>query len=241
MKNEVRESLERQDRQLQQVFAFASDDQRSMTKSRYLQVMSKAFPKLKSNYLETVWFILDPESKLVIAPQNMTELLEILKLRHIDVTPRLTFFEGHFPRMYGSTVSKTVVQMVRHKRFRNVFDFAIVLNAIFIGADLDKQEYFLALFSLEIALKMYAFGIQAFFRKMWNVFDTVVVGSAIVVSVIHLAEEHFQSGPLLDFIMILRVLRIFKVFHGISRFKIVLNTLISILPRYDSMTYANNL
>ena len=42
---------------------------------------------------------------------------------------------------------------------------------------------------------------------------------------------------MLDFILILRVTRIFKVFHAIPRFKTVLNTLVDILP--SLLTYGS--
>ena len=42
---------------------------------------------------------------------------------------------------------------------------------------------------------------------------------------------------MLDFILILRVTRIFKVFHAIPRFRTVLNTLVDILP--SLLTYGS--
>ena len=62
------------------------------------------------------------------------------------------------------------------------------VGIVFIALDLDGGENaFLAVFALEIALKLYAFGVRAFFRKMWNVFDVVVVGSAVTVSILRAA------------------------------------------------------
>ena len=97
-------------------------------------------------------------------------------------------FDSWFPSFYRSTASKRAISLIKHKYFRNIFDLAILANAIFIAFDLDGGENaFLTVFTLEIALKLYAFGIRAFFRKMWNVFDVVVVGSAITVSILRAA------------------------------------------------------
>ena len=64
---------------------------------------------------------------------------------------------------------------------------AIFGNAVFIGFDLDGGEaFFLTIFSIEIAAKLYAFGLPEFFQKLWNVFDVIVVGAAIIVSIIGL-------------------------------------------------------
>ncbi len=53
--------------------------------------------------------------------------------------------------------SQTVRSVVRHRRFRHVFDLAIVVNAIFIGADVLEgisEQIFLLLFTAEILLKV---------------------------------------------------------------------------------------
>ena len=90
-----------------------------------------------------------------------------------------------FPQIYNSEFSKLLVKCIRHMFFRYFFDFIIVLNAIFIAFNLDGGEpFFLALFTLEITLKLYAFGLKAFVRKLWNLFDTIVVASALIVTII---------------------------------------------------------
>ena len=97
-------------------------------------------------------------------------------------------FDSWFPSLYRSAASRRVISLIKHKYFRNIFDLAILANAVFIALDLDGGENaFLAVFALEIALKLYAFGVRAFFRKMWNVFDVVVVGSAVAVSILRAA------------------------------------------------------
>ncbi len=77
------------------------------------------------------------------------------------------------------------------------------------------EHIFLALFTAEILLKLYAFGFDAFFRKLWNVFDAVVVGSALAVATVlavdTTARDEAASATALDFLMVLRVTRIFKV------------------------------
>ena len=97
-------------------------------------------------------------------------------------------FDSWFPSLYRSAASRRAISLIKHKYFRNIFDLAILANAVFIALDLDGGENaFLAVFALEIALKLYAFGVRAFFRKMWNVFDVVVVGSAVTVSILRAA------------------------------------------------------
>jgi len=57
-----------------------------------------------------------------------------------NVSPRPCFLERLAPAAYRSEPSRVLRSIVRHKRFRTVFDVAIVLNAFFIGLDMDGGE-----------------------------------------------------------------------------------------------------
>ena len=49
------------------------------------------------------------------------------------------------------------------------FDLVIFANAIFIGLERnDAEVLFLALFNLEIVLKLYTYGFKEFFSRYWN-------------------------------------------------------------------------
>jgi len=53
--------------------------------------------------------------------------------------------------------------------FGYFFDFAIFVNAIFIGFGVNNVEVaFLVLFNSEIVLKIYALGPKEYFRNAWN-------------------------------------------------------------------------
>ena len=116
--------------------------------------------------------------------------------------------------------------------FRYFFDIIIIVNAIFIAFNLDGGEpFFLALFTLEITLKLYAFGLRAFVRKLWNLFDTIVVASALIVTIIEAALSNSHASQVaLDFLLVLRVVRIFRIFHSVVRFRLVINAILHILP-----------
>jgi two pore calcium channel protein 3 len=135
-------------------------------------------------------------------------------------------------------VSTRLRTVVKHRAFRYFFDSIIVLNAIFILFDLDGFEFgFLAVFILEILLKIYSFGFLMFSRKLWNIFDVVVIGSAFFISIIEqLREDTFDSNQVLDVMLVLRLLRVVKIFHSFERFKTVLATIVHILP--SMLTYA---
>ena len=57
----------------------------------------------------------------------------------------------------------------RCRYFVYFFDLVIFANAIFIALESDDAEVtFLALFNLEIFLKLYTYGFKKFFSRYWN-------------------------------------------------------------------------
>ena len=184
-------------------------------------------------------------------------IVELANFQVTDISDERTLAEKWTPNFYNSAASKAVIRCVRHVLFRYLFDLIIFVNAICLAFDFaDGEWWFLALFMLEIILKLYSFGTRAFFRKLWNIFDVVIVGSAFVVSILTLIFDDLSESvisldlllgkswkfvripiyrPTLFFILlifsVLRVIRVFKIFQSIPRFKIVVNTMIHILPR----------
>ena len=111
---------------------------------------------------------------------------DLLNLRFTNINYQRKVW---FPKIYSSPASKFLIKCVRHMSFRYFFDTIIIANAIFIAFNLDGGEpFFLALFTLEITLKLYAFGLKAFVRKLWNLFDTIVVASALIVTIIEVYQ-----------------------------------------------------
>jgi hypothetical protein len=87
--------------------------------------------------------------------------------------------------------------------------------------------------------------VTAFFRKLWNIFDAVVVAAALIATIVYSGRldsesEHASNASfVVDFLLVLRMVRIFKVFHSFRRFRIVLNTIQSLLP--SASTYGGML
>ena len=103
---------------------------------------------------------------------------------------------------------------IESKRIQSLIVGLILLNAVTLGLETSESataeiggllhwldRAILAVFVLEIGLKLYARGL-GFFREPWNVFDFVVVGIALIPA----------SGPL----AVLRALRILRVLRLVS-------------------------
>jgi voltage-gated sodium channel len=87
----------------------------------------------------------------------------------------------------------------------------VAAGPILVGLD----RAILAVFVLEVLLKLFAQGLR-FFRNPWNVFDFLVVGVALVPA----------SGPL----AVLRVLRILRLVSMVPRLRFVVESLLRAVP-----------
>lgn len=239
LKNEVRENLNRKKTLLDSAFDLVTktpegglgNENPKMRRAAFFQLLSATNPDYQPEYMQVLAKILDPEDTGAIERKDFYNLVELLSVSYVDIYKEKNIFDLYMPEIYNSTPSRFVRNFVCHKYFRTVFDIIIVLNAVFIAFNIDGGElYFLTLFFLEILFKLYAFGFKAFLSKLWNIFDLVVVGTAIIVTSYQGIIGNGESTIALDFLMILRVIRIFKIFHSLNRFRTVLNTLVNILP-----------
>lgn len=114
---------------------------------------------------------------------------------------------------------------------QNVIIAIIVLNAISLGLEtstfvqdragwllLRVEQLVLAIFVVEIAIKLYAFRLS-FFKSGWNVFDFVIVGISLLPA----------SGPL-AILRAFRILRILRLLTKIARLRHLVESLIRALP-----------
>lgn len=118
------------------------------------------------------------------------------------------------PIAHLSGARKKVAQIVESPVFVAVITALIIVNAVTLGLETDKDvmaaygaylhladKMLLGIFTAEIALKLFAHR-MAFFRSGWNIFDFTIVGMALIPS----------SGPL----SVLRALRILRALRLIS-------------------------
>lgn len=107
----------------------------------------------------------------------------------------------------------------------------IVINAVILGLETSPaimnaigpvlvvaNKAILAVFVLEIMLKLIAFG-PRFFRSGWNLFDFFIVGIALVPA----------SGPL-EILRALRILRVLRLLSQIPKLRAIIEALLRALP-----------
>jgi voltage-gated sodium channel len=114
---------------------------------------------------------------------------------------------------------------------RNLIIALIVINAAVLGLETSEgvmeaigpwlrsaNAAIVAVFVVEISIKLFAFG-PRFFRSGWNVFDFFVVGIALVPG----------TGPF-DILRSLRILRVLRLFSQVQRLRDIVESLLRALP-----------
>jgi len=116
-------------------------------------------------------------------------------------------------------------------RFHNFIISLIVLNSITIGMETSSSwmksygqfferldDIILAIFIVELILRMYAFGLK-FFTNSWNVFDFLIVAISIVPA----------AGPFSVF-RTLRILRTLRLINNVPKLRLIIEALLKSIP-----------
>uniref|UniRef100_A0A8C1G3T0 Two pore segment channel 3 n=2 Tax=Cyprinus carpio TaxID=7962 RepID=A0A8C1G3T0_CYPCA len=210
-----------------------------VTQAKWNHLVKLVKPNISIAHRELLWSVLDDQNKGHIGKIAFVQLADLLSIQVITVKSQPHPIQICFPSVYNSSVSRFIRYMVRTRVFVYVYDLIILVNAVFIGLDeenpvVSNAEWgFLALYMLEIILKLYATEPRAFFARhhFWNWFDTIIIVSALFGTIINSALKHcYTSRQILDIVFILRVVRLIRLVDSIKRFRAIINTLIKIGP-----------
>jgi voltage-gated sodium channel len=126
--------------------------------------------------------------------------------------------------------------LVEHPVFQRLVIALIVFNAVMLGLETSEwmmasyggllhvlDRVTLAVFVAELLLRLYAHG-WAFFRDPWSIFDTLVIGIALVPA----------TGPL-SVLRTLRVLRVLRLVSAVPSMRRVVSGLLRAVPGMASV------
>ncbi|WP_330278099.1 ion transporter [Lentzea sp. NBC_00516] len=134
-------------------------------------------------------------------------------------------------------VRARVGELVESNRFQMFIVGVIVINAITLGAETSTvleakfgpllttiDHLALAIFTAELAARLYAFGWK-FFKDPWNVFDFIIVGIALIPA----------AGPL-AVLRSLRILRALRLVAMVPSMRRVVTALVRSIPGLVSLS-----
>ncbi|XP_045118036.1 two pore calcium channel protein 1-like isoform X1 [Portunus trituberculatus] len=241
LKNEVRKSVYSKRQQLSKAFEILASNLRNkrvVTRTRFVQLMKFLDDKKNPTLINVLWIVLDSDGSDYLEKGEFLKLADLLNVEVSEVVDRTTLIGHYLPTLYNSKPSKMICAIVKNRFFGIFFDILTLVNAVVIGIannddtwDDAAEWVFLSLFMLEIFLKLYVFGARRFFKKVWNVFDFVVIGAAFIMGVVEAVMADEQESRLsLDVLLVLRVLRLVKIIGSVNRFKVIVHTITKILP-----------
>lgn len=97
------------------------------------------------------------------------------------------------------------------------------MNRFFEGGLFILDRLFMAIFIIEMIMKIFAFG-KKFFKSGWNVFDFAVIA--------------ISSVPFTSWFIIFRTFRLFRLLRYVNKFtrlKQMINTFLALLPNFMAM------
>ena len=142
-----------------------------------------------------------------------------------------------------SLITGAIHKLVKSKAFDYTIYMMIISNGILLLIQTSLMETstqkqtiytpllsmgFISVYTLEMILKMIGFGLRSYFNSPWNWLDFVITILGIVS--LTLTELHIPTS----YIMILRPLRLLRLFKVKKRFRDVFGTFIILLPRLNA-------
>lgn len=237
LRNEVCSMVVERRKNLRKAFDLLTSTQSSANKFITFEIFQNVLNRIGirkgKTVLDIMWSVLDTTGTHKVQREDFAAITELLSLQFTQDFRRKTFFEMRFPDFYNSSLSLAFRRVVQSRWFRYTFDALIVLNAMLltIGDGSQLEILFLLAFVTEILAKMYTFGFYNFFRIKWNIFDFVIIGAALVGSLLELvmsSSDDYKS--FIDIILVIRCLRLAKIMSSFERFRVILRTIGRLLP-----------
>ncbi|XP_078484181.1 two pore calcium channel protein 1-like [Ciona intestinalis] len=249
LKTEIRSAVLWKRKKLENAFEILKDtmsgEKEAVTYNSWIMVMKNltyppSFPKIS-----LFWEVLNNRNGMEVdistTADGGIELKQFLQLANlmnvyvVEDQSAVNIFVKWAPEVYASRPSKFVRKCVQHWSFVYLFDLLILMNAVCIAFDWESTEwFFLSIFIVEILLRMYTLGPKEYFSfsRFWNWFDFIIITSAFIATVIEASLDELAQFPreALDFLMVMRCLRLVKIVGNIDRFRIIVMTIVNIAP-----------
>ncbi|KAF8784303.1 Two pore calcium channel protein 1 like protein [Argiope bruennichi] len=173
LKNEVRKLVYMKRKSLAKAFDLlkVKKDGEFIIDFKRFNVLLKMIPPARSTMMVNIlWYVLDTNGDNAVGKVDFLQLADLLNVTVTEVKDRRSIFDRIAPVCFHSKFSISLRQLVALKYFRYFFDLMILLNAFLIALDItDAEWFFLALFTLEIILKMYTFAAVYFQASLLSV------------------------------------------------------------------------
>ncbi|KAL0746394.1 hypothetical protein Bca101_028396 [Brassica carinata] len=206
----------------------------------------RTLPKISKEEFGLIFDELDDTRDFKINKDEFADLCQAIALRfQKEEVPSL--FEN-FPQIYHSALSQQLRAFVRSPRFGYAISFILVLNfiAVVVETTLDIEEssaqkpwqvaefVFGWIYVLEMALKIYSYGFENYWRDGQNRFDFIVTWVIVIgeTATFITPDENtfFSNGEWIRYLLLARMLRLIRLLMHVQRYRAFIATFITLIP-----------
>lgn len=206
----------------------------------------RTLPDISREDFELIFAELDDSHDFKINLDEFYDLCNAIALR-FQKEDSLSWLEK-FPTFYNSPLSRKLKAFVRSKTFGYVVEFILVLNivTVIIETTLDVQDNsgqkfwqnlefaFGWLYVLEMALKVYAYGFENYWRDGQNRFDFIITWVIVVGETATFVSPEgltfLSNGEWIRYLLIARMLRLIRLLMHVRRYRAFVATFLTLIP-----------
>lgn len=205
----------------------------------------RTLPKTTREEFELVFDELDDSGDFKINLEEFADLCNAIALRfQKEDTPSI--FE-YCPSFYHSRFSENLKAFVRSPKFGYIISFILIVNlvAVIIETSLDiannsaqkvwqEVEFVFGwIYVLEMALKVYAYGFENYWRDGQNCFDFLITWIIVIGETITFASPQgsfLSNGEWIRYLLLARMLRLIRLLMHVQRYRAFIATFLTLIP-----------
>ncbi|KAI3765444.1 hypothetical protein L2E82_15477 [Cichorium intybus] len=205
----------------------------------------RTLPKISKEDFELIFDALDDSRDFKINPAEFNDLCNAiaLKFQKEDTEPWLKKFP-----FYNSPLSETLKNFVKSPSFGYAVAFILILNmiAVITETTLDIQNnsgqkfwqkvefVFGWLYVIEMALKVYTYGFENYWKDSQNQFDFIITWVIVIgETATFLAPPgltFISNGEWIRYLLIARMLRLIRLLMHVQRYRAFIATFLTLIP-----------
>ncbi|OMO99562.1 hypothetical protein CCACVL1_03733, partial [Corchorus capsularis] len=205
----------------------------------------RTLPKITREEFELIFDELDDSRDFKINLDEFTDLCNAIALRFQKEETEPLFKRLPF---YDSPFSQNLKAFVRSPKFGYIVSFILVLNliAVIIETTLDIENnsgqkvwqevefVFGWIYVLEMALKVYAFGFENYWRDGQNQFDFIITWIIVIGETVTFATPDglgfFSNGEWIRYLLLARMLRLIRLLMHVKSYRAFVATFLTLVP-----------
>ncbi|XP_030929790.1 two pore calcium channel protein 1-like isoform X4 [Quercus lobata] len=206
----------------------------------------RTLPEISREEFELIFDELDDSHDFKINLNEFYYLCNAIALK-FPKEERESCFE-YFPSVYNSPCSKKLIGFVRSPIFGYIISFILILNlfAVIVETTLDIENdsaqkvwqevefVFGWIYVLEMALKIYSFGFENYWRDGQNRFDFMVTWIIVIGETLTFVAPQgltfLSNGEWIRYLLLTRMLRLIRLLMYIKRYRAYIATFITLIP-----------